>query len=296
MSKVYKSNSRLVVNIPFEVIKTLGLGEGEEVDFFNYQGKYFIFAKKSDIVALMLGIERSEQQQQQPQAGYALGPRAIQLDDEELRLLKKLDTVRYGERTKSKISLMMDKQEKAVMKRLIAKKVVAPYAKSAGQEPKYGISKSVYDAFLFGKREKGGQGAAQGQSQPTARQEQRPQGKEWSAPKSISSYVQTLESNGFLVLGTEPEAAQLSLELEDSIKRGLVVGTRAFNRKFYVLTRSFMNKNAPKVIKALEKKPMNVADLAEATGVEEDGIRTILYLMAEGGEATELKRDYFSLV
>jgi bifunctional DNA-binding transcriptional regulator/antitoxin component of YhaV-PrlF toxin-antitoxin module len=296
MSKVYKSNGKFTVNIPPEVIKTLGIGEEDEVDFLQYKGKYYLFAKKSDIGSFLTGSKTYVPSQQ----GSSKVP---EVTEDELRLLKKLDTIRYGERTRTKLKSVLSKEEKTVMHGLVSKKIVEPYSKNKDEEPKYGINKRVYDAFLYGKRERQ---TAQPTVQAKAAQPQQPQPQQvqrapeqkpsWSQPKTVSSYMTQLEANGYLVLSNEAEAAQLSVELEDSIKSGAVVGTRAFNKKFYVIMRRFMSRNAMIIIKALDKKPLPVSEISKATDIDEDGIRAILYLMAEGGEVIEVRRDHFSLV
>ena len=111
-----------------------------------------------------------------------------------------------------------------------------------------------------------------------------------------NSYVEQLETAGYLVLSNEADASALSASLEDSIKRGAVLGTRAFNRKFYVVMRSFMTRNAPKVMRVLDKKSVGISDIAEACGIDEDAARAILYMMSESGEISEVKRDVFRLV
>jgi hypothetical protein len=294
MSRVYKSKEHLVVNIPFDVIKTLDIKEGEEVDFFRFQNKYYIFAKKSDIVALVTGVpEQTAQKTQRPSAPE------INLSEEEIKLLRKLDTIRYGERTRTKIKSILSQQEKLIMKSLVAKKIVVPFSKSADQEPKYSISDKFYKEFLYGKREGTRKSEPQSQAPAQGQRATAPLKPKWMDKASggvPTGYISTLESNGYIVLNTEPEAAQLSIELEESIKSGAVVGIRAFNKRFYVGMRTFISKNSIKVIKALEKKPLPVSEISKTTGIDEDGVRTILYIMAENGEAAEIKRDYFSLV
>ena len=293
MAKVYKSNGKLVVNIPPEVVKALGINEDEEVDFMQYRGKYCLFAKKEDI-ASFLTMSKTYVPTTQDSS------KVPEVTEDELKLLKKLDTIRYGERTRTKLKSVLSKEEKALMRVLVSKKIVEPYSKNKDEEPKYGISRRVYDTFLYGKREKVAAQPVAVQAKPVQVQqkpaEKLPESKPWMQPKTVSGYMVALEAAGYLVLSNEAEAAQLSVELEDSIKSGAVVGTRAFNKKFYVIMRGFMSRNAMKIIKALDKKPLPVSEISKITSIDEDGIRAILYLMAEGGEVIEMRRDHFSLV
>jgi hypothetical protein len=285
MPKIYKLNNKLVLNVPFEVISALDIKEGEEVDFLKYKDNSFLFAKKSDLVGILTG----ERAAARPAATEPFAF-AGEIDNDELRLLKKLDTLRYNERTKAKVTGMLDQDEKAVLQRLLKKRAVTLFQKSPDQEPKFGISKGVYNQFLFGKRDKAG-------TPPPAQPQQAPQPKKWEVSlKGDETNLTKLEAEGYIVLSNEAEATALSVALEDSIKRGAVLGTRAFNRKFYVVMRSFMIKNAPKIIKALDKKALGISEIAKACDIAEDAARAILYMMSESGEISEVRRDNFRLV
>jgi len=274
------------------VISELGIKDGDDVDFFKFSGKSFLFAKKNDIVDLLTKLQTTGPSVpvQQPNASIAV-------DAKELAILQKLDTLRYNDRTKDKVNAMLTPDERQTLQSLLKKKFVSLFKKSSEQEFKYGIAKNIYDMFLYGKRQKssGVQPAVVPASsskppEPTVRQ------KQWEQKLGGSSaYTTLLETKGFVVMQNEADASSLSAALEDSIRRGLVLGTRAFNKKFYVATRNFINQNAPKLMGALGDKGRNVEDLAKDTGIEEDGIRAILYIMSENGDVTELRRDIFKL-
>ena len=285
----------------------MGIKDGDDVDFLKFKDNYFIFAKKSDIVGSVVGQRPaiSHVAISAPAPVSASGPEPFsfigEVDADELKLLKKLDTIRYSDRTRTKINSMLDAGEKAVLQKLLKRRAVTLFQKSPDQEAKYGISKGVYNKYLFGKRE----GVTQQPAGVPAKAEpyliteaSRPQPKRWEVPikGGPDTYVSQLETAGYLVLANEADASALSASLEDSIKRGAVLGTRAFNRKFYVVLRSFMTRNAPKVIRALEKKSMGISEIAKTCEIDEDAARAILYMMSESGEISEVKRDIFRLV
>ncbi|MGC8586482.1 MAG: hypothetical protein ACP5K5_02990 [Candidatus Micrarchaeia archaeon] len=272
--KIYRSNGKLVLNIPFEVISTLDLHDGDEVDFFKYSGKSFIFAKKDYIASLLTKISS---------VGEASQNANVEIDKNELTILKKLDTLRYSERTTSMVNNMLSNEEKNTLQKLIRKKIVVPFKKEGENEYKYSIAKWAYDRFLFGKREQ----------KAGKKEELAEKPKAWEEKIVDSDYTNLLESKGYLVLSNEADAAAVSAALEESIKQGLVVGTRAFNKKFYVALRGFINKYAPKITKLIEQKPMRASEIAEKIGIDEDGVRSILYYMAELGDVTEVRRDIF---
>jgi hypothetical protein len=269
-----------------------------------------IITKKGALQESKAKIETlAKQQERQRMAASQVpvsSPPVAQLTDTELNVLKKLDSLRYGVRTKENVDKLLTQQEKAILQVLTKKKAISLFKRQGEKEEKYSITKSFYDTYLFGKR-----GARPQQAQPQAppqRAPQRiqpvketrlpePQPKKWErVVASGGSNVELLESQGFIVLLNEPEASQLSAALEESIRRGVVVGTRAFNKKFYIALKSFITKNAPRILKAIGPKGTSVAEISKATGIAEEGIRAALYILSENGEVTELKRDFFKVV
>ncbi len=286
MVKIYKQNNKLILYLPLDVIKSLNLDENEEVEFFKYNNKSFIIAKKSDLSNMLLG-----KNEEKPSTKYAFVQKtqdSNQLSDEEIAVLKKLDTLRYNMRTKANVENLLSSSEKATLNILLKKKAVNIFQGDKSKEPLYGISKVIYDRFLMRKK-------------PAMQQQPAKQGSKESKVhlkrKSIDQnpYVDQLEDNGFLILQTEAEASTFSLDLEESIRQGLVIGTRAFNRKFYIVLRSFIEKNSGGIIKAIRSGTNKVPYIAKETNLDEEGTRAILYLLSENGDVSEKKKDYFVL-
>lgn len=290
MVKVYKQKEKLVLYVPFEVTAALGIKENDEVDFFKFNNKSFLFAKKSDITNMLVGTlsQESKTREQEPRPKEAQVQ--LNISENEIRVLKKLDTLRYSQRTKDALVKLLDPNEKEIVRGLIKRKIVIPYAKEKGKAPLYSISKNVYDRFLMRKKQADGRmDAGRTVQQP------RPQ-INFGRPAGIENEnVKTLEQKGFVVLPTESEASSLSLALEDSVRHGMIVGTRAFNKKFYIVLRSFFDANSSKILKALKDGNTKIADLSKSAGVEEDAARAILYLLAESGDVSERRRDIFEL-
>lgn len=290
-----------MVYLPFELINSLGLKEGEEIDFFKHpdSDKYFIVAKKSDIANLIT----HQKQQQQPQKVVVMQQQSTSggpnISGDELSVLKKLDAIRYNDRTAAKLKQVLNSNERKVLIELIKKKYVAPFKKAGEQTSKYGIAKNIYNKYLYGKRE--AQKGQQQQQQKTVTiqipQITVPQTKKWDeGMKGSHAVLDALEQNGFLVVANQAEASEISTELEQSIRTGQVIGTRAFNKKYYITLKAFVSKNATRVFKAIGTKSTPVSEISKATGIDEEGIRAILYILAENGEVTETRKDIFRVV
>ncbi|HVC58401.1 MAG TPA: hypothetical protein VND15_02920 [Candidatus Acidoferrales bacterium] len=294
ISKVYKLKDKLVIYLPNDVIQTLGVKDGDELDFFKHSPTTFLLANKNYIAKLL------EKPQGQASDGMARPAAGQELNESEIKVLKKLDTIKYSERTKEKVAAMLSADEKQTVRVMLKKKVITLFKKAGEQNFKFGISKGTYDTYLYGKRPNASSIAPQPavtravMPQPSQRVEQRPRAWEQKLNKE-NSYVDLLESQGFIVLNNEAEAASVSAALETSIRQGLVLGTRAFNKKFYIALRDFIRGNTPKIMKAMGSKPRSVEELAVETEIAEDGIRAIFYILAESGEISEVRKDIFKV-
>jgi bifunctional DNA-binding transcriptional regulator/antitoxin component of YhaV-PrlF toxin-antitoxin module len=278
--------------MPREVVKTLGIKEGDDIDFIQYKDSYYIIAKRSDIAKLITG---SSQQANAPSSARQYS--VPKLSEAEIEVLKKLDTLRYSSRTTDQVSKLLDKDkgERTIFRQLEKKGVITPF-KDEAQKTHYSIQKIVYDAYLMRKKpaSTAGQKPEYPISAPKVKIEEAT--KSAAMPQSaIEKYMDSLQAAGYIVVPTEAEAAAISSALEDSIRRGLVVGTRAFNKKFYIVMRSFITSKAPLITSQISEKSSSVPVIAKACKIDEEGVRAVLYILAESGEVTEVRKDIFRL-
>ncbi|MDE1851769.1 MAG: hypothetical protein KGH69_03725 [Candidatus Micrarchaeota archaeon] len=276
--------------LPFEVINALKLKDGDEVDFIKLNQSSFAFAKKSDIASMLVGGKAL--QEQKPEVMTAA--QQVSMSDPELGVLKKLDTLRYMNRTPENVSRILNDSEKSTLKQLLDKKRVTLFKNSKGTQL-YSIPKSIYDTFLMRKR----QGQQEQKKDEGMKESKVVKQYTYMLKKKPESAqdpnVRFLEQNGFVVVTTEGEAATLSLALEESIRQGIVLGTRAFNKKFYVVLRAFFERYSGAIIKELRGGSSKVGEIADTLGLDEDGVRGVLYLLSENGDVSEKKRDTFAL-
>jgi transcription initiation factor IIE alpha subunit len=288
-----KSKNKFYVHIPPEVAESLAIKEGEELDVSKRDSTSFVVSKKGVV---------------QPAATIVVGAGvgAVELNGAELELLKKLDTMRYNERTKEKVDAILTVGERAILSKLMERKFVTLYRKDPKDQYKYGIAKSIYERFLMGKRvlQKAAEPAPAPRTQPAPAPVQQmapPRKLDKAAVKRWEQnveggYIEDLETKGYVVLKNEAEAASASAALEDSIKQGLVIGTRAFDKRFYIGLRGFINKNGPKIMKVLERgKSVDAETIAAEVGIDVDAVKTILYILAEKGDVTEVRREIFRM-
>ncbi len=301
-------NKKLVVYIPYEVISSLNITNGDDVDFFKYKGRYFIFAKKSDITNLLLKTYNEKNNG---------------LTNEDIEVLKKLDSIRYNQRDSSTIKVKLSDSEISILQRLIRSKIVVPLKNKEGHTL-YSISKSIYDKYLLRNKDLANTNYKRNHIIDLSDNNKNNSIKEKPAIESNKTkreikvdnnttnitntikkpsegeiidqsqqFITELQTHGYVVIPTEEEATNISIALEDSIRQGLVVGTRAFNKKFYISLKSFIKNNSEKLLNLITNNSDSVENLSKATGIDEEGVRAILYILAENGDVTELKKDEF---
>ncbi len=286
MVRVYKQNNKLAVYLSMEVVEKLGLREDDEVDFFSLGGETFVFAKKSDIAKMLASGKTASPSVKEAKETVQRVHKEAALSQDEINVLKKMDELRYNERTRENVNNKLNQDEREILHELEKRKVVNLFSK--GNSELYSISNDIYNRFLMRKQQK---------QEKSAEKTERREKNEISnlISKIDDENVRTLEKEGFVVIGSESEASLLSAKLEESIRRGFVLGTRAFNKRYYIALRSFIERNEPKLVAKMKEGKTKLDDLAGAVGISEEGARAVLYFLAESGEVSEKKRDLFTL-
>jgi len=194
--------------------------------------------------------------------------------------LKKLDSIKYGERTSKEVEKSFSKREKEVLENLIKKKVVE-IRKSKGKEL-YSIALSVYNRFLLRKK-----GIKIGKGGEVVKAEIKNQEKD---------LISNLEKEGYIVVQTEEEANEISKILENDIRMGNVIGTRGFDKKYYVVLSSFFAKESQKIIELLKNGEATLQEICQKLNFEEQKAKALLTLLLEKGDVIEKRKNLFQLV
>lgn len=109
-----------------------------------------------------------------------------------------------------------------------------------------------------------------------------------------SFFRRELDSKGFIVVFEEKGAQDFSRDFEQEIKSGSLVGTRGFDKKFYVATRGFLEQQTPKLLKVLADGPLSLEQLSEKTKIPEDGVKSLVWILMDEGEVIEKKKGFFA--
>lgn len=281
--KVYKYKNKLCSYLPYNVTTALGIKEGDELEFIEFNSNAFLVSRKSDILNMIMQGKAINTAVQEPAA--AKGPSGL-----EIQVLKKIDTLRYNDRTKENVAKLLNVQEKEILVQMVKKDYLKPFKSKQGIEV-YSISKSIYDNFLMRKTQ------AQKPAKNDALEELHKEVHSYNVKSKDPNdeYIKTLSKDGYIVLLSESEASRVSMLLEQSIRHGEILGTRAFNKKFYIVLRDYLNIYSPAIIKELKEGPSKAEEIARKANVDVDGAKAILYLLAESGEIIEKKKDLFAI-
>jgi len=262
--------------LPSFLVNELKINENDEVNFLKFK-KWFIFGKKDELAKLIeKGIKEVEEKEEK-------GKEYFVPTQEELNVLRKLDSIKYDERTSKEVEKRFSKREREVLDNLIKRNVVE-VRKSKGKEV-YSIALSVYNRFLIRKK-----GIKIGKKGEVVRVEEK---KEEAKTKDL---ISNLEKEGYLVIQTEEEANEISKILENDIRMGNVIGTRGFDKKYYIVLSSFFVKESQKILDLLKNGEATLQEICQKLNFEEPKAKAILTLLLEKGDVIEKRKNLFQLV
>ncbi len=316
MTKIYKSNDKLIIYIPIDIENELDLKAGDEIDFFKYKNKLYLFAKKEDIVKIMLSntdvntdvnndvnIDANTVQvsNQVENNINAVNNNDNTVTKEYLSVLRKLNGLSFNKRTQESISKILNNSEKQILLEMINKKFVFLIKKN--EDFVYSISKYIYPKL----KENNYSNSIQSNQEINKSSNYKSSTNQnyqihnvlntlGTNEEVLKNYQNFIETNGYLVINNEAEAGDFSKFMEESIRHGYIIGTRAFNKKFYIALKSFVIRISPKIIGIMGSKKMTIKEIAEHLNIPQDGIRSILYIIAEKGEISEVTPDIFRVV
>jgi hypothetical protein len=240
------------------MVDKLGLKEGEEADFYEIKPGVFTFVKKN-VVERILKEEIGEVEM--PPVKKALGM-------EEMELLRKLNSIKFSERIPYNVNKKLSPREKEVLSKLMGRGAVRIY--KGGRYSKtgvYDISNDVYPLLKSDKPEAG-----------------------------LGTPQEQLEKNGYLIVEDSADAERICKRFEREIRSGEVLGTRGFDRRFYVARREWFISASERVRQVMDKGANSISDVSRELRMGEPASRVVLEIMKDRGDAIEKRKGYYELV
>ncbi len=260
-ARVIRKQDRCFIELPKEFLSV------EEIELFPLRDGYYF-------LSMPLG------QSQKP------GSRQAGATGEEIAVLHRLQSIKFGDRTPDNVSKALSGPEKEVLKRLEEKGWVNVFRGNKYKNGVYNIADEVYPML-------------KSQDAPHARPaaEQRPEAPQKAAPaQSLPPSYALLMKQGYMVIKDQKDAKALSEMLKSDMKSGSVVGTKGFDGSFYVVTRDYFSSASKAILDSIREKPGDVAAIAESSGLDADGARAVLQHLAESGDVIEKRKGTYAAV
>ena len=194
--------------------------------------------------------------------------------NDEQMLLHKLSLIRFAERTVPALEKALSQNEKKLLQNLVERKIISIFKNEKYQKGVYNIPQGVYAAASKPVQEKA-------QAAPFA--------PENSHSGQLNS-VDHLVARGYMVLNNENEAKMVMPQIALKLKNETVKGVRGFDRRYYVLRRSFLLEYESRLLPLLEQKSQSAYELAGKLGLDEEAVLVLLMILGDEGEAIEKKK------
>ncbi|MDO8339923.1 MAG: hypothetical protein Q7T16_04675 [Candidatus Burarchaeum sp.] len=263
MAKVAKVGGKLALVLPDSVSGEMGLKEGDELALHELSAGAYAITRK--------GAQIGREVDEQAGEGAAKGG----LDDAALRVLRKLESIRFEQRTPKQVGEIMTSAERQVLDALVENKIIGFFKSAKYKDGVYNIPKDIYELVRGG----GKKVVA-----------------EVPASSAYTNPEESLEKLGYTIVEREQDAKMLSEKLNPQIKSGELMGVRGFDSRFYLARKGFYIAISERLEKAMRgKKNRTAAEIAKDAKVKEDECSVVLNLMREEGEVLEKKRGTYEL-
>jgi len=269
MAKAVKNEKGVSLVLSKEEAEKLGFKENAEYELAQATQGVFVLLEKA-VDKPVPPIKKQVAQQ----------PAQKRLPIEEYRLLRKLDKIKYEQRIPYRVHKFLTKEEKDLLEQMKKKGLVSLY--TGGKYAKTGVYTIPNEIYAIIKGNK-------------PRQELPSEPEKLSEKKNLS-WEEHLEKYGYLIVENENDAQRISGKLEKAIKKGDILGTRGFDKKFYIADRAFYGEWNNKITPLITGKEKRVPEICNAINMSEVACRVALELMRDQGEIIEKKRGFYTAI
>ncbi len=259
--RVFKKGNMRYLELPPD------LSECDDLELFFLREGFYLLCTR---------LENGKTQQYKPikkEEGPVLG-------EDEKKVLKKLFSIRFEKRIPSNVKRIITTDDADSLDRLVKRDLVNILKSKKYPEGVYNIDNGIY-AMLNSK-------TGHPQSRPVRKTQKR------KAEKKENPYS-LLMKNGFLVLKDKNEAFAFSNSVKSEIKNGKIKGIKGFDNKFYAVTEDYLENSSDKIMKALTEDG-DIGQIAERSGLNQEGCKAIIKLLAERGDVIEKRKGVFSSI
>jgi len=253
--KLFRIFDKLAMIIPQEICKNLGLREGMNMEVSEAEGIITLRKKK-----------------QTPK-----------FSDDERKLIKKLISIKFSERTPTNVNRKLSGEEKKLLTKIVRKGYIGVYKSGKYPHGVYNVPPSTYSTVIESKSE------GESKSGNVFQQQEKTETVE-------TDPIKKLYKNGFVILKSVEEAKELSDKLSSKIRKREIRGIRGFDRNYYILKTSFISKYEGKVRNALKSGSDTVEKISSQVNIDKNACIALLTVMNEDGEIIEKRKGKFAIV
>ena len=182
----------------------------------------------------------------------------MDLTQDELNILRKINFIKFNERTKQKVVEVLEGVSPEVFTGLLSKGILFEYEKEG--QSLMGIDKNYFSQI--NKKE---------------------------------SLIDKLFEDGFFITEDKREMHQINNELIENQKQEQVKGIKSFDGKLYVITLEKFSEAKPIIEKILTDE-MEFELIHEQSGLEKGLCKAVLEVIKESGEIIEKSKDVFKRI
>jgi len=279
-ARVIRKQERCFIELPKE------FASADEVELFTLRDGYYLLSlplpedKKLE-AGHMTQNPQPETQDARP------ATQDSRPTEEEIIVLRKLQSVKFSDRTPENVMKLLSENEKTVLRSVEKKGFANVFKGNKYKDGVYNISDKVFPLLKEAQPETTGQNKKQEAVQKTDQQR----------PPAVCKdpLCSILMKQGFLVIRDTREARDLSEKLKTDMKSGLVVGIKGFDGVFYVVTKEYFAKASKSILDVL-KENSDLETIARNTKLETDGVRAVIHHLAESGDVIEKKKGIYAAV
>ena len=268
--RVVRQGENLVLVIPKEMF---GIREGAQLELIEVKPGIYSLVSPD---ALAYAVRKEAPPPEEP------AMEKLKISFEELCLLKKMASMPMEKRTLKGMNLTGSEQ---MMLNSLMKRDLIFFSEKKYPGGAYGLSREAYELVTRGSA-----------SPATPQNPAPPQPAEKLSEKKALNWEEHLAKYGYVIIENEADARDASAKLEQELKAGEVLGTRGFDKKYYVAQRRFYHAWNEKIRPELKGKMLNIEQLAKKLNMSEVAARVALELMREQGEIIEKKKGMYSAI
>lgn len=148
-ARTHEFGKKVFTEIPAEIVRVLGVRPGDELEFFPAYKNVVVVAPIDKEAGGQIPAATENPRELAARAGKAEDNGTAGLAEKEIGVLRKVNAIKYYDRTMENIQKNLSKEEKEILNGLIMNKIVFRYVKN--KKELFGISREFFKLVEAGK-------------------------------------------------------------------------------------------------------------------------------------------------